>query len=326
MRSNRLVAVCYQVDDEYIKINSEVLAADAAIEFVQQLPEADRPGVLSRAEALIGWNPVREAGSLADAQHLKFIQLLSAGADGVDFSVVPEHVTVAGNVGAYSAPIAEHVLAMTLALARRLPQRHASLASGQWNQREPLITLDGAVCVILGYGGIGATAARLLRAFGARIYAVNTSGSTGDDAEFAGTLADLDQVLPAADVLVVSLPLTKATRGLIGARELALMKSDAIIVNVARGAIIDEQALHEHLARNPGFGAGIDAWWHEPRRDAGFSTSYPFFNLPNVIGSPHNSCFVPGIIPQAARRAAGNVLRYLHGEPVTGVMRREDYL
>ncbi len=326
MRSSRLVAVCYQVDDDYIKINSEVLAADAAVEFVQRLPEADRPGVVSRAAALIGWNPIREAGPVAGAPELGLIQLMSAGADSVDFSLVPEQVTVAGNVGAYSAPIAEHVLAMTLALARRLPQRHASLAGGQWKQREPLRTLNGAVCVILGYGGIGAAAARLMRAFGARIYAVNTSGTTADDVEFAGTLACLDQVLPAADVLVVSVPLTKATRGLIGAGELALMKPDAIIVNVARGAIIDEHALYEHLARNPGFGAGIDAWWHEPRRDAGFSTGDPFFTLPNVIGSPHNSCFVPGIIPQAARRAAENVRRYFRGEPVTGVMHREDYL
>jgi phosphoglycerate dehydrogenase-like enzyme len=222
--------------------------------------------------------------------------------------------------------MAEHVMAMTLALAKRLPQRHAGLARGEFNQAEPVLTLDGAVCAILGFGGIGTATARLMRAFCARIHAVNTSGSTTEDVDFVGTLGDLDQVLAAADVLVVSAPLTNATRGLLGKRELALMKPTAILVNVARGAIIDEQALYEHLVAHPDFGAGIDAWWHEPRGGKPFTTSYPFFDLPNVLGSPHNSGIVAGVLPAAARHAAENVRRYLRGEPVNGVMRREDYL
>jgi phosphoglycerate dehydrogenase-like enzyme len=215
---------------------------------------------------------------------------------------------------------------MTLALARRLPQRHAALAAGDWVQAEPLITLDGAVCAILGYGGIGQATARLIRALGARIHAVNSSGLAGDDVEFAGTLADLGQVLAAADVVVISLPLTRAMRGLIGARDLALMKPTAIMVNVARGAIVDERALYEHLLANPGFCAGIDAWWHEPGPDAGFRTEFPFLDLPNVLGSPHNSPVVPGVLLEAASMAAQNVRRHLRGEPVSGVMNRDDYL
>ena len=89
---------------------------------------------------------------------------------------------LACNAGAYAAPIAEHVMAMALALARRLPQRHAALARGEFGMWEPVLTLDGAVCAILGYGGIGAAAARLMRAFGARIHAVNTSGRIGEPA------------------------------------------------------------------------------------------------------------------------------------------------
>jgi phosphoglycerate dehydrogenase-like enzyme len=108
-----------------------------------------------------------------------------------------------------------------------------------------VLTLDGAVCAILGFGGIGSATARLMRPFGARIHALNTSGRTTEDVEFTGTLADLDQVLTAADVLVVSLPLTKDTRGIVRAH--LLRKPAAIIVNVARGAVIDEQPLYEHL-------------------------------------------------------------------------------
>ena len=328
MSRERLVAVSYPADEDYARINTEVLGGEATVVFLRDLPEAQRPGVLARAEVLIGWNLARELpdGALLSAPALRFIQLLSAGADGVDFSAIPPRLPLAGNVGAYAGPMAEHVLAMTLALAKRLPQRHAALARGEWRQDEPLLTLRGAVCGILGFGGIGKATARLLRPFGARIHAVNSSGTTSEDVEFAGTLADLDQVLAAADVLLVSLPLTKSTRGLIGARELALMKPSAIVVNVARGAIIDEQALHAHLAANPDFGAGIDTWWHEPRGGAPFRTEYPFFDLPNVIGSPHNSGIVPGVLLAAAGQAAENAGRYLRGEPVTGLMNRDDYL
>lgn len=328
MPAKPVVAVSYLADEEYAAITGQVLADDAEVVFLRDLPEGERPAALRRAGALIGWVLRRElpAGALAQAPGLKFIQLLTAGADTVDFTEVRRDVILAGNVGAYAAPVAEHVLAMTLALARRLPQRHAALAAGEWIQSEPLISLDGAVCAVLGFGGIGQASARLMRAFGARIHAINSSGQTAEPVEFAGTLADLDRVLAAADVLVISLPLTKATRGLIGARELALMKPSAIVVNVARGAIIDEHALYARLRDYPHFSAGIDAWWHEPRQQAAFRTEVPFFDLPNLLGSPHNSPVVPGALLAAAGKAAQNVRRYLRGEPVAGVMNHADYL
>lgn len=328
MPRERTVVVTYQVNEDYTKINTDVLGTDATVVFSHQAAEDERAALFAGAEALIGWNPGSElpAGTLANLPELRLVQLLSAGADTVDFAAIPDHVAVAGNVGAYATPIAEHVVAMSLALARRLPQRHAGLAAGDFNQRERLITLNGTVCAILGYGGIGAATATLMRGLGARIYAINSSGQTADQVDFAGTLADLDEVLPAADVLVIALPLTNKTRDLIGSRELSLMKPTAILVNVARGAIISEQALYQHLKQNPTFMAGIDAWWHEPRQGGTFRIDYPFFDLPNVLGSPHNSGIVPGVMPTAARKAAENVRRYLRGEPISGVMRREDYL
>jgi phosphoglycerate dehydrogenase-like enzyme len=155
---------------------------------------------------------------------------------------------------------------------------------------------------------------------------VNTSGRTTEPVDFAGTLADLDQVLAEADVLVIALPLTRSTRGLIGARELGLMKQASILVNVGRAAIVDERALYEHLRDHPEFCAGLDAWWHEPAPGTEFSTGYPFFDLPNLIGSPHNSGVTDGALQVGAVRAAENVLRFLHGQAVTGVVHREDYL
>jgi phosphoglycerate dehydrogenase-like enzyme len=328
MPQERLVAVSYPADEEFARINSEVLAGDAKVVCTHELPDAQRTQTLRRAEALLAWELPKEipAGALREAARLRFVQLLSAGVDKVDFSALPDRLMVASNAGAYAVAMSEHVLAMTLSLAKRLPQRHAALAAGRFDKWAPSLTLDGTICAILGFGGIGIATARLMTAFGARVYAVNRSGRTSEPAEFVATLADLDQVLAVADVVVISLPLTAATRGLIGKRELALMKPAAILVNVARGAIVDQGALYEHLRTNPQFGAGIDTWWDEPTGDAPFRTDYPFFDLPNIIGSPHNSSIVAGTMLSAARLAAENVRRYLRDEAVTGLVRRADYV
>ena len=323
-----LVAVSYPADDEFAQINTRVLAGSARVAFLHGRPEDEIREVLGQADVLLGWHLGDElpAGVLHDAARLRFVQLLSAGADSVDYAALPERLPLASNVGAYAQPMAEYVMAVTLALARRLPQRHAEMARGEFGLWKPVLTLDGAGCVILGFGGIGQAVGRLMRAFGARIHGVNTSGRAGEPADFIGTLADLDEVLAEADVLVIALPLTRSTRGLIGARELALMKPAAILVNVGRAAIVEERALYEHLRDHPDFCAGLDAWWHEPGPGSAFSTEYPFFDLPNMIGSPHNSGVTDGALQVGARMAAENVRRFLCGETVTGVVRREEYL
>ena len=104
------------------------------------------------------------------------------------------------------------------------------------------------------------------------------------------------------------------------------MKPDAILVNVARGALLDEEALYTHVKSHPNFLLGIDAWWTEPFLAGQFRMEYPFLDLPNVLGSPHNSGVVPGVLMSASRQAAENVQRFLKGEPVVGLVRREDYL
>ena len=296
--------------------------------FLTDFPDEDRERELAAAEVLMSWNPARELkpkefGRLA---RLRMVQLLSAGADHVPFRELPREALIASNAGAYSEPIAEHVLAMALALAKNLFPEHLELSQGEFSQAMKNTMLRGSVCGILGFGGIGKAAARLMRSLGLKVHAINTSGRTDEEVNFIGTLRDLRTVLAASDVLVISLPLTKATRGLIGKRELDLMKPNAILVNVARGDIIDEHALFDHLVSNPHFRAGIDAWWFEPFGQGRFRTRYPFFTLPNVLGSPHNSAIVPGINEEGTRLAAENVKRFLAGEPVRGVVRREEYL
>jgi phosphoglycerate dehydrogenase-like enzyme len=304
----------------------DVLGPDVELRSVAGAADEERARILAESDVLLCWNFGREIGP-GEGRHLpaRFVQLVSAGADHLPFERLPAGALVASNVGAYSEPMAEHVLAMALALRKRLPANHAKLASGVWDQ-SPTRWLSGSVCGIVGLGGIGKAAARRFAALGARIQAVNTTGRTEEPVEFVGTLDDLDRVLRSSDVVVLSLPLTRRTTGIIGARELALMKADAVLVNVGRGPLVDEGALYEHLLRHGEFSAGIDTWWGEPFHHGAFHVDHPFFELPNVLGSPHNSALVPGVVEQAMVLAAANIRRFLDGGPVTGVVRPEDYV
>lgn len=299
------------------------------IRVLADVVDDERVETLASARAVLGWNLRRELRGPEEFEALApvgLIQILSAGADSLPFDLLPKGVVIASNVGAYAEPMAEHAVAMALALAKRLPQKHGELARGEFHQFPPTRTLHGSVCGILGFGGIGKACGGLLRPFGARIWAVNTSGRTDEDVEWCGTLSQLEAILRASDVLVVALPLTRETRGRIGSHELSLMKDEAILVNVARGGIVDQRALYERLRATPTFMAGLDAWWVEPFGSGRFEVEFPFFELPNLLGSPHNSAIVPGILEVSARRGAENVARFLRGEPIHGVVRREDYV
>lgn len=317
-----VVAVTYRPSPGERTVLDAALDGIAEPVYITDLDDADALARLAQARVLLGWNPFRELGGAGwtVAERLELVQLLSAGADHVPHDRVPAGVLVASNVGAYAAPMAEHTVAMILALAKSLLPRHADLREGRFEQWMLNTRLDGAVAAIVGYGGIGQATARLLRAFGTGIIAVNTSGRTEDPVLRAATLADLPSVLAAADIVVLSLPHTPATDRLIGAAELASMKEDAILVNVARGAIIDEAALYAHASTHPRFRAGIEAWWFEPFGGHRFHTDTPLLDLPNVLGSPHNSSMVPGAVEEGVRRAAANIARHLAGEPVAGLV------
>jgi phosphoglycerate dehydrogenase-like enzyme len=300
----------------------------AELTYLSEAGEGRREAALASADAVLAWMLDAELRpeELAHLGSTGLIQLLSAGVDQVPFDQIPDGVPVASNAGAYAKPMSEHVLALALALAKRLPQNHAALIRGVFDQQTPTRSIHGSLVGILGFGGIGQASARLFQALGAHVYAINRSGRTDATVDRIGKMEDLDALLGAADIVVVSLPLTRATDGLIGRRELSLMKPDGILVNVARAGIIDEDALYEHLERNPSFSAGIDAWWQEPRGQRAFATRHPFLTLPNLIGSPHNSAIVAGSLTEAAAHAADNVARHLRGEPVRNLVNPSDYV
>lgn len=322
------VVVTFSSPPGVVEAFDDELAAVASITHLPDVEQDQRAGALASADAMLAWFPDRELHGreeFALLESVGLVQLLSAGVDHIPFDRIPPGVPVASNAGAYAEPMAEHVLAMALALGKRLPQNQAALARGVFDQHTPTRSIRGSIAGILGFGGIGQASARLFRALGAGIHVINRSGRA-EQVDWIGTLRDLDALLSVADVLVISLPLTRTTRRLIGRRELAVMKPDAILVNVARAAIIDEDALYEHLGNNPSFSAGIDAWWQEPARQGAFATRRPFFELPNLLGSPHNSGLTRGSLAAAARNAADNVARYLRGDRPRHLVDRSDYV
>jgi len=307
-------------------LGDAALGDAATIAVLPDLAPGARAATLARAAVLLARNTDRdlspdERSALAG---MTLIQFVPAGIDFIPIGDLPAGVPVASNAGAYSAPMAEHALAMALAAAKRLIPEHEELRRGAFNQQAPNRMLAGLTAGILGFGGIGQATARLMRAFGMRVHAVNRSGKTAEAVDWIGTTGQLDTLLAASDVLVISAPLTQKTVRLIGARALGLMKPDAILVNLARGEIIDEPALFAHLKAQPRFTACIDAWWVEPVRHGSFRMDHPFMTLPNVIGSPHNSGVVPQTAVVAVQSAAANCLRALRGEPVHNIVTADD--
>lgn len=326
--AGRALVVTFKARPEQKALLTGALADAADIVFLADVPEGQREAVLGTAEVILSWNIAREIAPLRAAvlRRTALLQLVSAGADHVPFADLPSRVTVAANTGAFAEPMAEHVMAMSLALAKRLCVQNEKLRRGEFDQLSPNRRLSGMTAGILGYGGIGRAAARLMRAFGMRIFAINTTGRSTEPADFVGTLSDLEHVLRESDLVLVSLPLTKATRSLITGEQLDWMKRDSILINVARAAVIDEVDLYRHARSHPGFLLGIDAWWTEPFGQGKFRMDHPFLDLPNVLGSPHNSAMTADSLRAAALRAVENVRRHLRGDGLFGIVRREDYL
>ena len=315
MTSKELV-VTYALDEEGREIVTGALDGAGDVVGLDDHPPEARAEILANADVLLARNISKELddSELGLLANVSLIQFVSAGIDFIPLSGLPAGLRIAFNGGGYAEPMAEHGLAMALAAAKRLIVEHDNLKRGDFNQFTANRMLTGSVAGILGFGGIGVASARLLRGLGMSIHAINRRGASDEPTDWIGRPAEFDTLLATADVLLASLPLTRATEGMIGARELALMKSDAILINLARGEIIDESALYDHLRSHPDFTACIDAWWVEPARHGVFRMDRPFFDLANVIASPHNSASVRGWRRTALTRAVANCRRALLGD------------
>lgn len=318
------VVVTYYVDKSD-RAHFEQLKSKAKIIFLKDIDKKDRAEALEQADIVYSWNPPKELENAEKARlkDVKFVQLLSAGYDHINFDIFPEDCIIAANQGAYAEPMAEHTVAMILALLKRFLINHNKMLKGEFDQGTMNRSIKNSTAGIIGFGGIGKATAKMLKNFGVNILAINTSGKTDEAVDFIGTMNDLDYVLSKSDFVILSLPLNDSTKGFIAKRQLELMKPDAMLINIARGDLIEEKDLFEHLKSNPGFSAGIDAWWIEPFKYGEFRLNYPFLNLPNVLGSPHNSALMPGALLIGQKRALENIMRFIDNQPMQGIIKRE---
>ena len=323
------ILVTYEPAAEEREIYRKTLGNLAQVYYLQDESDNNRNRLLTDADIIVAlsFSPTEiHSDKIALLQNTRFIQLIYAGADKVPFAHIPGGVTVASNAGAFAGPIAEHVLGITLALAKNLVIKNRQLVEGRFDRTGFNREINGSICGIVGFGGNGREIAGKMQAMGMQVYGINRSGRTDAPIDFIGTVADLRKVLEASDVFVLAAPLTRATRNMIGKNELNWMKQDAILINVGRGDLIDQKALYEHLISHPQFQAGIDTWWSEPAESGPIKLEFPFFDLPNIVGSPHCADHVPGSMQHATRMALENVKKFLMGHEIRGRLIRQDYL
>jgi len=284
------------------------------------------PGRYADVEVIVYSNGTLTSNEFRRMTNLKLLQSTSAGLDHIDFGSLAPAVTVCANSGPYSDPIAEHVFAMILCLAKNLIEHNQKLKNGVFEKSPLGVFLKGKTIGIIGAGGIGQAVARLAKSFGMKTLGINSSGKDTVYFDRVSTLAKLDSVLCTSDVIVVTIPLTNKTRDLLDSTKLRLLKRDCILVNVSRGAVINEKALYDLLMDNPTLKVGSDVWWRYPSAGEKFMQDYPFFNLPNFIGTPHFADGVKETEELVLDYAVENVIRYLKKQPLRGVAKREDYI
>ena len=295
---------------------------------------ADYSGV----DVLYAGNPPRD---LARATRLQWVQLHMAGVNALD-----DHPLYSGSAipltttsGVHAAAIAEYAVTVMLALAHRVPRMVEWRGRGGWpedRQRWPLfvpVELRGATLGIIGYGSIGRELARMVSAaFGMTVLACKRDPGRRADTGYAlpstgdpsGSIpaawyapSDLHALLGRADVVVNCAPLTPATRGMIGARELAAMKRGAFFINVGRGPSVDEAALAAALREGRLGGAAVDVFAEEPP-----PRGHPLYQLDTVIVSPHVSGFLPSYDDKCVELFAENLRRFLAKKPLLNLVDR----
>lgn len=320
MQPKPMVFVSHRVDAPVRRVYLDSLLPWAEITFASDLDSRQRLVALAGTRVVSCFSPNHELSEdeRTALDHVSMVQCLAAGHDRFPFAQFMGKV-VAFNPGAAAAPIAEHALALVLATAKNLVPRHRALAQGKFDQVALNTRLHGRIAVVIGLGAIGARVAVLLQGLGVQVRAVNRSGATDMPLAACYKLDQLHVALAGADIVVVCIALNNATLDLIGTRELALLGPDAILVNVSRAAVVQQKALFEHLTANPAFRAGLDVWWTEPMHGGEFLLEHPFLDLPNVLGSPHNSPMVEGIMTDLALAGAANIARHLRGERVLHV-------
>lgn len=266
--------------------------------------EAAGPG--AEAEILYCWGP--PPALLTGAKRLRWIQCMGAGVERLLVPELPAHVRVTRAAGIFGPWMAEYTLGWCLWVTQRMDGFRASQRARRWQPVDP-IPLRGQTLCVVGVGDIGRCIARAARALGMRVLGVTRSGRGPREAERVYRTGSLRTALAGADFVVLTLPLSDATRGLLGAPELAAMKPTAWLINLARGPIVSEVALLDALRGRRLGGAVLDVFDTEP-----LPADHPLWGLDNVVITPHISG--PSTPREIGPIFADNLRRYAAGRPL----------
>lgn len=273
--------------------------------------------ILEDTEVLL-CNPVMPDDLLERATRLQWVQLSSAGIDRLSGSpVLRSNLTITTSSGVHAAPVSEYVIGMMIALAKRLPEAMQARAEMNWRPYAPN-ELEGRTVGIVGAGHIGSRIAHVAKALGMRVIGmrvpVGWRGSGRPNFDELIPSRELHRLLGESDYVVLSVPLTEETRGLIGGPELGAMKPTAVIVNSSRGPVIDEEALIDALKEERIAGAALDVFSEEP-----LPPESEFWRLDNVIITPHIGGGSPRVLERVIDLFCDNLSHYLVGEPMFNV-------
>ncbi len=269
---------------------------------------------LAAAEVAVSNKVVLDRELLTQCPELRLIVVAATGTNNVDLQAAAELGIAVTNVTGYATPsVVQHVFALILALTTRLPDYQAAVRAGAWPRSEQFCLLDypirelaGLTLGIVGHGELGRGVAGVARAFGMEVLLAQRPGGPPQAGRWP-----LSELLPRVDVLSLHCPLTPATRHLIGPAELALMRTDALLINTARGGIVDEQALAEVLRSGAIGGAGVDVLSLEPPRD-GNPLLAP--GIPNLILTPHIAWASRQSRQRLLDEVAANITAFQRGE------------
>ncbi|HEV7647916.1 MAG TPA: phosphoglycerate dehydrogenase [Actinophytocola sp.] len=281
---------------------------------VRHIDGTDRPALLSAvadADALLVRSATKvDAEVFAATTKLKVVARAGVGLDNVEVpAATARGVLVVNAPTSNIVSAAEHAVALLLSLARRIPAADASLRGGEWKRSSfSGVEIAGKTVGVVGLGKIGQLFAQRLAAFGTELIAYDPYVSPARAAQLGIELVDLDELLARADVISIHLPKTPETKGLIGADQLAKAKPGVLIVNAARGGLIDEKALADAVRDGQVGGAGVDVFVEEP------TTSSPLFGLPNVVVTPHLGASTAEAQDRAGTDVARSVILALRGD------------
>ncbi len=311
-------------NDGRLALISDFLDTDWQTEVVDENNLVAFSNAVARSDAIISMDWSWDI----PARKLKLLQLPGAGTDAIQLAKLPMTTSVC-NVYGHDIGIAEYVLAGMLEMTVALRRMDQALRRNQWTGSHLSGPrhgeLFGQTVGVIGYGRIGREVARRARAFGMRVIACSRTAKANEEfAEWAGDMSRLDDVLAQSDFLVIAAPLSESTRGLIDAAAFAKMRSNTVIINVARGAIIDEMALFQALRSKRIGGAVIDTWYHYPKQGEEFHapSSLPFSELDNIIMTPHASAWTTNLVERRCRGIAENLNRLARGETLNNIVRQ----